>query len=83
MGKFVAYVVETESLTLSEQSDGFWLWDKTRQMNLAMCAKTPFEAFTDALTYYQSRLTRIETDYRELSVRVDAFVSQFREMNHG
>ncbi len=83
MGKFVAYVVETESLTLSEQSDGFWLWDKTRQMNLAMCAKTPFEAFADALTYYQSRLTRIETDYRELSVKVDAFVSQFRENSHG
>ena len=83
MGKFVAYVAETESLTLSEQSDGFWLWDKTRQMNLAMCAKTPFEAFIDSLIYYQSRLTRVETDYRELSAKVDAFVSQFQETEHG
>lgn len=39
MGKHINSTKLTETLTLSECSDGFWLYDKTRGMNLSMRAK--------------------------------------------
>lgn len=36
MGKHINSTKLTETLTLSECSDGFWLYDKTRGMNLSM-----------------------------------------------
>jgi len=56
---------------------GFWLYDKTRGMNLAMRAKTERDAFTEALYYYQKRLTEVEQAHRALTQKVDAFVDQF------
>ena len=67
----------TDTLTLSECHDGFWLYDKTRGMNLSMRAKTPTDAFVKALTYYQRRLSEVETAHRELRGLVDGFVSNF------
>ena len=67
------------TLTLSERHDGFWLYDKTRGMNLSMRAKTQTDAFVEALTYYQSRMSEVETEYRTLRGLVDAFVSNFTE----
>ena len=69
----------SETLTLSECHDGFWLYDKTRGMNLSMRAKTPTDAFVKALTYYQRRLSEVETAHRELRGLVDAFVSNFTD----
>ena len=69
----------SETLTLSECHDGFWLYDKTRGMNLAMSTKTPEEAFVTALTYYQSRLTEVEHKYTHLKGLVDSFVENFIE----
>ena len=73
----------SETLTLCEfktgGSLGFWLYDKTRGMNLAIRAKTSQDAFVEALTYYQKRLSKVEQDHRELREKVDAFVSQFTE----
>lgn len=69
----------TDTLTLSECHDGFWLYDKTRGMNLAMHEKTPTDAFVEALTYYQRRLSDVETAHRELRGLVDAFVSNFTD----
>lgn len=37
MGK---HTTLTKTLTLSECSDGFWLYDETRGMNLSMRART-------------------------------------------
>lgn len=71
--------VLTDTLTLSECHDGFWLYDKTRSMNLAMRAKTPTDAFVNALGYYQHRLSEVETAHRELRGLVDAFVSNFTD----
>lgn len=68
-----------ETLTLSECKDGFWLYDATRGMNLAMRAKTRDAAFVGALTYYQRRLKDVETSLRSLQTKVDAFVGQFTE----
>lgn len=60
-------------------NQGFWLYDKTRGMNLAMRAKTETEAFVKALHYYQRRLIEVEQSYKGLSSKVDAFVAQFVE----
>lgn len=69
----------SDNLTLSECHDGWWLYDYTRGMNLSMRAKTPTDAFVEALTYYQRRLQEVEQGYTELQKKVDAFVSQFKE----
>lgn len=58
---------------------GFWLYDETRGMNLAMRAPSERDALVDALDYYQDRLSAVEQEYRTLKGLVDAFVSQFVE----
>ena len=75
------YVKLSDTLTLSEYTSpkngsfGFWLYDKTQGMNLAMRKKTERESFVEALNYYQGRLAKTEKDYSELRKKVDAFVS--------
>lgn len=79
MGKFIRDIVKTDTLSLSECSDGFWLYDKTRCMNLAMRDSSEREAFLSALGYYQDRLKTVESMYSELKCKVDSFVSQFED----
>lgn len=79
MGKHISSTHLSSTLTLSECTDGFWLHDKTRGMNLAMRSKTTTDAFVEALSYYQNRLQKVEQEYRELRSKVDAFVAQFAE----
>lgn len=75
----------SETLTLCEHQDpkngafGFWLYDSTRGMNLAMRAKSSTEAFVEAIEYYQRRLTEVEQGYHELRTKVDAFLEQFAD----
>lgn len=69
----------SETLSLVERKDGFWLWDETRGMNLSMKAKSSTEAFVEALTYYQGRLSMIEREHASLKTKVDTFVAQFIE----
>lgn len=77
MGKVIKLVVKTENMQLHECVDGFWLYDETRGMNLAMKAKSEQDAFLDTLEYYQERLTLIESQYNDLKAKVDAFVDLF------
>ena len=79
MIKLISQTDLSDNLTLSECADGFWLYDSTRGMNLAMRAKSTNEAFTQALTYYQERLIQVESDYKILKLAVDAFVDQINE----
>jgi hypothetical protein len=71
------------TLTLSEchaSSDypkGYWLYDSTRGMNLAMGALTKEAALLKAVEYYQKRLTEVENNYKDISKKVEAFVAQF------
>lgn len=58
-------------------SFGFWLYDKTRGMNLSMRAKTERDALVEALSYYQEQLTKVEQAHLALTQKVDAFVVQF------
>ena len=79
MSKLISHKDLTPNLSLSECNDGFWLYDKTQGMNLSMRAKTPEDAFVEALTYYQTRFKNIKADYTLLKQRVDDFVSLFCE----
>lgn len=80
--KPISHIDLTPTLCLSEypQSSGhrgFWLYDETRGMNLSMRAKTPQDAFVEALTYYQRRLAEVEAAHKSLTAKVDAFIAQF------
>lgn len=79
MAKTIKHETLTSTLELSEATDGFWLWDSTRGMNLAMKSKTERAAFVEALEYYQDRLRRVEGEHHELSNKVNKFVSQITE----
>lgn len=81
MSKVIKYNVLSKSLSISECTDGFWMYDETRGMNLAMRAKTAEAAYLEALEYYQERLTEVEEDYKSLKAKVDHFVGQFVEDN--
>lgn len=75
----------SETLIVSENHrdanhpQGFWLYDKTQGMNLSMAAKTVEDALIEALGYYQKRLQEVERNHKELTDKVDNFVSQFIE----
>ncbi len=69
----------TDTLTLTTANDGVWLYDYTRGMNLAMRAKSEIDALVEALTYYQSKLSKTEAELSSLSNKVGLFISQFSE----
>ena len=77
MGKVIELVAKTETIHLHRCTDGFWLYDETRGMNLSMKAKSEQDAFIESLEYYQERLTLIEQQYSYLKTKVNAVVSLF------
>lgn len=79
MATVIKYTVLTPKLAITECTDGFWLYDETRGMNLAMRANSQQAAFVKALTYYQERLSDLESAHNCLNKRVQEFVSQFTE----
>lgn len=81
MAKTIKHTELTPKLALTECNDGFWLYDETRGMNLAMRAATEQAAFVEALTYYQGRLSDLESAHNCLNKRVQEFVSQFQDDN--
>lgn len=83
MAKTISHEILSETVAITECTDGWWLYDKTRGMNLAMRAKSRDAAFLEAITYYQRRLIEVETSYRTLQRKVDCFVGQFVEDYEG
>lgn len=81
MSKTINHIQYTDTIALTECTDGFWLYDKTRGINLCMKAKTKDDAFIESLSYYQKRLIEVENNYKTLKVQVDLFVNQFIEVN--
>ena len=59
-----------------EHKQGFWLWDVTRGMHLAMGEPTEQAALIEAIEYYQERLTEVEEDYKELKQKVTKFLNE-------
>lgn len=81
MAKVINSVVLSSSVTITQCTDGYWLWDDTRKMNLAMKAESSEAALMEALEYYQRRLTEVESNYNSLKAKVDHFVGQFEDDN--
>ena len=77
MAKTISHEILSETVAITECTDGWWLYDKTRGMNLAMRAKSRDAAFMAAITYYQRRLIDVEAGYSTLQRKVDRFVGQF------
>ena len=75
MGKAIRNIKLTDSLTMSECNDGYWLYDYTRGMNLSMRAKTQEDAFIEALTYYQKRTKKVEDELQKLNQSVSVFIN--------
>jgi hypothetical protein len=78
MRKAITQIKLTDTLTLSECHDGWWLYDTTRGCNLSMRAKTERAAFVDALMYYQTYYNKMKNEYGSLSKKVEDFISLFR-----
>lgn len=76
MSKVINHKELSPTLSMSECTDGFWLYDDTRGMNLAMREKTEEAAYIKALGYYQERLKEVENNYNNLKAKVDHFISQ-------
>lgn len=68
-----------ELITLSNCTDGWWLWDHSRGMNLAMKEESERQSFISAIGYYQDRLTKVEREYNDMAQKVEHFVEQFKE----
>ena len=60
MGKTISFDKLSETITLTEQTDGWWLYDYTRGMNLGMREESKDKALIKAITYYQRRLSEVE-----------------------
>jgi hypothetical protein len=60
----------TDKLSLSECTDGFYLYDYQRGMNLSMRAKTEETAFVESLEYYQQRDAKLNAEISELRGKI-------------
>lgn len=75
----------SETLSISEcyrsgeHPQGYWIYDKTRGMNLAMGIPNKDDAFIEVIHYYQRMLAETECSLADLQDKVDSFVSQFIE----
>jgi hypothetical protein len=66
----------SDTLSLTETNQGWWLYDYTRRMNLSMRAETAQHAFVETITYYQRRLTEVEQELSTLKTKVEAFIEE-------
>ena len=62
MGKAIRNVFKTETLSLTECTDGYYLYEYVFGMNISMRAKTEQDACIEALLYYQTRLVEVKKD---------------------
>ena len=77
--KLISQKTLSDTLTISHLVDGHWLHDDVAGMNLAIKAKTEEAAFVEAITYYQSRTARLDTELNELRAKVTSFLEQFKD----
>lgn len=77
MSKTINHIKLDETISITECTDGWWLYDTTRGMNLSLHAKTKDAAFFEALKYYQKRLIEHEKALKGLRAKVLGFVEMF------
>lgn len=56
---------------LSHHRDGWWLWDSTVSMNLAIRAPSRDAAIDEAIAFYQRRLAELKAKNNDLSAKLD------------
>ena len=77
MGKAIKYVFKLDKISLTECTDGYYLYDYVVGMNISMRAKTEQDACIEALLWYQKKLVDAKLDYKILNDKVESFLSQF------
>lgn len=77
MAKAIRNVFKTETLSLTECNDGYYLYDHVVGQNICMRAKTEQGACIEALLWYQNRLATVKGNYTDLNNKVQGFISQF------
>ncbi len=77
--KAIRSIKLTNTLTISECNDGWWLYDKNRSWNIASRAKTEQDAYAQALTYYQKRCEEIELKKKKLYDNVNNFIESLSD----
>lgn len=77
--KAIDHIKLTDSLTLSKCTDGYWLYDYNRGMNLAMRAETKEEAMLKAIIYYQKRCAEVEQKKKKLYDSVNNFIESLSD----
>lgn len=82
MGKPIRNIFKTNTLTLTECTDGYYLWDKIAGFNISIHAKSEQQAFIEGLEYYQRSHFNLKKEYRELDNKVQSFLSQFEKEDH-
>ena len=75
MGKFIRTVFKTETLSLCECTDGYYLYDTIQGSNISMYKKTEQEACIEALLFYQKRYGILKSEHKELNNKVDQVLS--------
>jgi hypothetical protein len=73
----------TDTLSITEYktsgAKGFWLFDRTQGMNLAMQARSERDAFVQALGYYQRQLSIAKGRLQKLDKAVNNFINEIEE----
>lgn len=77
MGKAIRTVFKVDTLSLVECIDGYYLYDYVIGMNISMRARTEQDACIQALLWYQKSYTESKLRYKDLSDKVENFLSQF------
>jgi len=62
----------TDTISLVQDHHGWWLYDTTRGMNLAMRAASRDAAFIEALEYYQERTQELEARLKCCKAKIEA-----------
>jgi hypothetical protein len=79
--KAIRQIKYTDTLVLSECSDGFFLYDYSRGMNVVMRAKDETASLIEALIYYQARTNEVENKLTKLTTLVENVKSLLDDEN--
>lgn len=69
-------ILKTETFHLLQNpiTKEFVLWDDVKKFNISLHEKTERDTFLYALKYYQKRLKEVETNFKNLELKVNTFI---------
>lgn len=74
MAKCISSRKLTDTISLAEYNDGFYIYDKIAGYNIVMRAKTEENAFIMALEHYQKKHLLLKGEHSDLRSKVNAFI---------